>query len=344
MSRNEDELFYKKLAKFNNMISSMSSEDAIDYLVESNVYRNREECIQHLSQYATIDAIIDQIPPTKNTFKYVDKEFSKYMRRRILDEILTKVVRGDALPYRYLDLISMQCNFLNGDYEYKESNYYLAHEMLPIVMDEIENTCKRFSFKKISDIENLYAADILMYNLKYIECYGKENKEDQELLDRIHVLFPEENIPAFCNKPLPTINIMELENTMDSVNYHTNGYYSIRKNMFYTDELHEIMNDIYDEDKEEDENYSIELDKKEILERFISSLSSKQIEQEQLYDRLYGRKAFQNCKKAFSRLGILNQYYEYEQAELTLACIGWCIKHGFSYGNLKVNIDLLSRN
>lgn len=326
------------------MVSSMTLDEAIDYLVESNVYKDRDECIQHLTRYATIDAVIDQIPQTKNTFKHIDKEFSKYMRRRILDEVLTKAVKTNALPYRYLDLISMQCNFLNGDYEYEESNYYLAHEMLPIVMDEIENTCKRFSFKKISDIENLYAADILMYFLKYIECYGKENKEDRQLLDRIHALFPDENIPAFCNKTLPAIDIMELEDTMDSVSYHTNGYYSIRKNMFYTDELLEIMDDIYDEDEEDDEGYSIELDKKEILERFISTLSSKQIEQEQLYDRLYGRKAFQNCKRAFSRLGVLKQYDDYEQAELTLACIGWCIKHGFSYGELKVNVDLLYRN
>lgn len=244
MPRNENEIFYKKLTKFNNMVSSMSSEDAIDYLVESNVYKNREECIQHLSKYAIIDAVIDQISQTKNTFKYIDSEFSKFMRRRILDEVLTKAVKTNALPYRYLDLISLQCNFLNGNYEYEESNHYLAHEMLPIIIGELENTCKRFSFKKISDIEKLYAADVLMYYLKYIECYGKENKEDQELLDRIHVLFPEESMPIFCNKPLPTIDIMELENTMDSVNYHTNGYYSIRKNMFYTDELLEIMNDI----------------------------------------------------------------------------------------------------
>lgn len=54
MSRNENEVFYKNLTKLNNMVSSMTADEAIDFLVESNVFsnhQNMQQLMQSLTRY-----------------------------------------------------------------------------------------------------------------------------------------------------------------------------------------------------------------------------------------------------------------------------------------------------
>lgn len=54
-----------------------NEDEAIDYLVESNIYKDRDECIQHLSKCATIDSVIDQIPQTVDLlFLYIGCNFN----------------------------------------------------------------------------------------------------------------------------------------------------------------------------------------------------------------------------------------------------------------------------
>lgn len=77
---------------------------------------------------------------------------------------------------------------------------------------------------------------------------------------------------------LKKIDTMILELTMEETSYGNNGYYDETTKSFYTDD--DMM---YMDIDEEDELYRIEVDKKEILQRFIDRLDSNRYDTEYLY-------------------------------------------------------------
>lgn len=330
--------FFEQQVSFGKMISQMNAKDAMQYLIDMHLFKDEEDCIQYLERYSNVEDAMKELYSKDYMFPGFDEDYSIIRKHQMLDSILTIACRSDKLPYRYFDNISEDCSFLNGDYEYEESNWYLAHEMLPSFIDQIEETCTYFHYDKIDDLTYLYTTDLLNYYLCYIEKYETENKTDIELLKRIKKMFPKQKIPPFKNKELKQIDTMILELTMEETSYGNNGYYDETTKSFYTDD--DMM---YMDIDEEDELYRIELDKKEILKRFIDRLDSNRYDTEYLYHCYYGRKAFRNCKDAFRKYKVLKDYERYEQNEITLACIGWCIKYGYSYKDLKVDIKLLKR-
>lgn len=330
--------FFKQQENFGKMISQMKSENAIQYLIDMHLFKDEEDCIQYLIRFSNVEDAMKELYSKDCVFPGFDEDYSIIRKNQMLDSILTIACRSDKLPYRYFDNISEDCSFLNGDYEYEESNWYLAHEMLPSFIDQIEQTCTYFHYDTIDDLKYLYTTDLLNYYLCYIKTYGTENETDMKLLNRMKQLFPKQKIPPFKNLKLKQIDTMMLEATMHETSYGNNGYYDETTKSFYSND--DMM---YMDINEEDELYRIELDKKEILKRFIDRLDSNRYDTEYLYNCFYGRKAFRNCKDAFRKYKILNDYECYEQNEIILACIGWCIKYGYSYTDLKVDIRLLKR-
>lgn len=330
--------FFEQQARFGKMISQMDTKDAMQYLIDMHLFKDEEDCIQYLSRFSNVEDAMKELYSKDCVFPGFDEDYSIIRKNQMLDSILTIVCRSDKLPYRYFDNISEDCSFLNGNYEYEESNWYLAHEMLPSFIDQIEQTCTYFHYDTIDDLTYLYTTDLLNYYLCYIKKYETENKTDIELLKRIKKMFPKQKIPPFKNMKIEPIDTMMLEATMEETSYGNNGYYDETTKSFYTDD--DMM---YMDIDEEDELYRIELDKKEILKRFIDRLESDRYDTEYLYNCFYGRKAFRNCKDAFRKYKILKDYERYEQNEIALACIGWCIKYGYSYTDLKVDIQLLKR-
>ena len=330
--------FFKQQQNFKKMISQMNTKDAMQYLIHMRLFKDEEDCIQHLKRFSNVEDAMKELFSKDCMFPGFDEEYSMINKHQMLDSILTLACRSDKLPYRYFDNISEDCSFLNGDYEYEESNWYLAHEMLPSFIDQIEQTCTYFHYDTIDDLKYLYATDLLSYYLCYIEAYETENKTDMELLKRIKKMFPKQKIPSFKNMKLKQIDTMILEASMQLTSYGNDGYYDETTKSFYTDD--DMM---YMDIDEEDEIYRIELDKKEILKRFIDRLNPNRYDTDYLYNCFYGRKAFRNCKDAFRKYNILKDYECYEQNEITLACIGWCIKYGYSYKDLQVDIKQLKR-
>lgn len=330
--------FFKQRVSFGKMISQMNTKDAIQYLIDMHLFKDEEDCIQYLKRFSNVEDAMKELYSKDYVFPGFDEDYSIIRKHQMLDSILTIACRSDKLPYRYFDNISEDCSFLNGKYEYEESNWYLAHEMLPSFIDQIEQTCTYFHYNTIDDLTYLYTTDLLNYYLCYIEKYETENKTDIELLKRIKKMFPKQKIPPFKNMKIEQIDTMILEAIMEETSYGNNGYYDETTKSFYTDD--DMM---YMDIDEEDELYRIELDKKEILKRFINRLDSDRYDIEYLYNCFYGRKAFRNCKDAFRKYKILKDYERYEQNEIALACIGWCIKYGYSYKDLQVDIKLLKR-
>ena len=169
---NEADTLYDEMNKLANFMDSLDAEKAIAYLIEAQVFPSEDACIKYLSNYPTVAQVIEQLSEKSYLFPGFDQEFCTYFQGRILDSLLTKAVKTEQLDFQYLDLISIKCNFLNEAYEYEESNWYLAHRMLPKMLGDIEQTLKKFPFDFIEDMGDLYVTKIFRYYLDYIKHYA----------------------------------------------------------------------------------------------------------------------------------------------------------------------------